>query len=109
MGNKSIQIQLDSIETYEQVQTIIQQYDRQYDLVGLILYKPTKRYYMLVECRGNFFVKKLQDIFEGKISRLDNFLTIQAGNSCQISNAIYFNDEVECLDHYLRHGTATAG
>lgn len=109
MGFKSVLLRLESIENYREVIDFINNYDNQYIEMGLNYIQTTQSYYVLIECNGNFFVGLLKKRFSNKVYSLEEFTTIENFNSCKIIDAIYFNDENECLNHYQQNQSVSSG
>lgn len=103
MGIRSVLVELDIVERYQQVQNFTNNLNQHYDVVGLIYHKSIDKYYVLVECQGDFFCKLLIDQFPGMVSRLEDFSTENTSAGNKIRNAIYFDTLKGCLDHYRNH------
>ena len=87
MGIRSILFELITLDKYKAIQQFISDNDNQYDLIDVIYYKQTGKYYMLIECNSDFFVRLLKQHFDGSILRLEETLN----NNGIIRDAIYLS------------------
>lgn len=102
MGIRSVLLEVTNEDSYNSIHDFISEYDNQYTEMGLIFHKPTGKYYVSIECSGEYFVRYLNDKC-GRIFRLEDFAIFRSPNGYKIKNTIYFRDTTECIEHYRNY------